>query len=59
MLTSCSDGGSQTKAGDRLLVAPVHRMEDSPEITKHDNTILNTGWYYILETHNGVCLVLK
>lgn len=54
MLTSCSDSGSQTKTSDRLLEYSEHRIEDSPEITKHDNTVLNTGWYFILETDNGV-----
>lgn len=54
MLTSCSDSSSQTKTSDRLLEHSEHRIEDSPENTKHDNTILNTGWYYILETDNGV-----
>ena len=53
ILTSCSESGSQIKSGDRLLEEPEHHIKDSPDITKHDSTILYTGWYYIVDTDNG------
>jgi preprotein translocase subunit SecD len=43
----------QAKVGDRLLEDPEHHIKDSPNITKHDSTILYTGWYYIVDTDNG------
>ena len=51
--TACSDNNSQAKVGDRLPEDPEHHIKDSPTITKHDSTILYTGWYYIVDTDNG------
>jgi hypothetical protein len=53
LLTACSDNNSQAQVGDRLLEDPEHHIKDSPNITKHDSTILYTGWYYIVDTDNG------
>ena len=53
LLTSCSDNNSQAKLGDRLLEDPEHHIKDSPISTKHDSTILYTGWYYIVDNDNG------
>ena len=53
LLTACSDNNSQVKVGDRLLEDPEHHIKDSPNITKHDSTVLYTGWYYIVDTDNG------
>ena len=53
LLTACSGNNSQAKVGDRLLEDPEHHIKDSPNITKHDSTILYTGWYYIVDTDNG------
>jgi hypothetical protein len=52
LLTACSNYNSQTKLGDRHLKDSEHHIKDSPIITWHDSTILNTGWYYILENEN-------
>ena len=30
-----------------------HHITNIAEITKHDSTILYTGWYYVVDTHNG------
>lgn len=48
-----SSDSRQSKLGDRLLEDPEHYIKDSPEITKHDSTILYTGWYYVVDTDNG------
>jgi len=53
MLTACSDNNSQAKIGNRLLEDSEHHIKDVPNITKHDSTILYTGWYYIVDTNNG------
>ncbi len=53
ILTSCSNSDSQTITSDRLLEDPEHHIKDNPDITKHDSTILYTGWYYIVDTDNG------
>lgn len=52
LLISCSDNSSQTKIGNRLLEDPEHHIKDSPGITKHDSTILYTGWYYVIDNDN-------
>ena len=53
LLTACLDNNSQAKVGDRLLEDPEHYIKDSPNITKHDSSILYTGWYYIVDSDNG------
>jgi preprotein translocase subunit SecD len=53
MLTSCLQNGSQTKTGGRLPEDPEHHIKDNSNTTKHDSTILYTGWYYIVDTDNG------
>lgn len=53
LLTACSDSSSKANVGDRLLEDPEHHIKDSPNITKHDSTILYTGWYYIVDTDNS------
>ena len=53
LLTACSDNSSQSNVGDRLLEDPEHHIKDNPEITKHDSTVLYTGWYYVIDTDNG------
>ena len=53
-LTGCADNSSaKQKIGDRLLEDPEHHIKDSPDILKHDSTILYTGWYYVVDTPNG------
>ncbi len=53
-LTGCADNSSANpKIGDRLLEDPEHHIKDSSDILKHDSTILNTGWYYVVDTPNG------
>ena len=54
LLTGCADNSSANqKIGDRLLEDPEHHIKDSPDILKHDSTILYTGWYYVVDTPNG------
>ena len=54
LLTSCAGNGSiNQKNGDRLLEDPEHHIKDSPDILKHDSTILYTGWYYVVDTPNN------
>ena len=54
LLTGCTDNNSaKQKIGDRLLEDPEHHIKDSPDIFKHDSTILYTGWYYVVETPNN------
>jgi len=56
VLTSCGDNNSdrdKQKIGDRLLEDPEHHIKDSPDILKHDSTVLYTGWYYVVDTSNG------
>jgi preprotein translocase subunit SecD len=53
LLTACSDNNSQAQVSDRLLEDPEHNIKDNPNVTKHDSTILYTGWYYIVDTDNG------
>ena len=54
LLTGCSDNNSaKLKVGDRLLEDPEHHIKDSPDILKHDSTILYTGWYYVVDTPNN------
>lgn len=52
LLTSCVDNAKQ-KVGDRLLEDPEHHIKDSPDILKHDSTVLYTGWYYVVDTPNN------
>lgn len=52
--SSCNSSANEHSiAGDRLLADPEHHIKDSPEITRHDSTILYTGWYYIVDIDNG------
>jgi hypothetical protein len=53
MLTSCLHNGSHTKTGGRLPEDAEHHIKDTPNTTKHDSTILYTGWYYTVDTDNG------
>jgi len=54
LLTGCAGTNSaQQKIGDRLLKEPEHHIKDSPDILKHDSTILYTGWYYVVDTPNN------
>lgn len=56
LLTSCTDNSSTGRnkiIGDRLLEDPEHHIKDSPDILKHDSTILYTGWYYVVDSLNG------
>ena len=54
LLTGCTDNNSvKQKIGDRLLEDPEHHIKDSPDILKHDSTILYTGWYYVVDTPNN------
>ena len=56
LLTGCADNNSNERKkdiGDRLLEDPEHHIKDSPDILKHDSTILYTGWYYVVDTSNG------
>jgi len=54
LLTGCSDNSSaKQKIGDRLLEDPENHIKDSPDILKHDSTILYTGWYYVVDTPNS------
>jgi preprotein translocase subunit SecD len=53
LLTGCSDNYSQAKLGDRLVEVSEHHIKNSPNFTKHDSTILFTGWYYIVDNNNG------
>ena len=56
LLTSCGDNKSNEQKqsiGDRLLEDPEHHIKDSPDILKHDSTVLYTGWYYVVDTSNG------
>ena len=53
LMTACPGSGSQAKMGDRLLEDPEHNIKDSPEILKHDSTILYTGWYFVVDIDNG------
>lgn len=51
LLTGCADSNpAQQKIGNRLLEDPEHHIKDSPDILKHDSTILYTGWYYVVDT---------
>lgn len=52
ILGACSSN-SRSKTGDRLLEDPEHEIKDSPDISKHDSTVLYTGWYYLVDTENG------
>ncbi len=52
LLTSCANNAKQ-KVGDRLLEDPEHHIKDSPDILKHDSTILYTGWYFVVDTPNS------
>jgi preprotein translocase subunit SecD len=36
-----------------LLEDPEHHIKDNPTITKHDSSILYTGWYFIMDSENG------
>ena len=58
LLTACTENNSQNKVSVRLLEDPEHHINDSQEITKHDSTILYTGWYYIIDTNNGYKRIL-
>jgi preprotein translocase subunit SecD len=53
-LTSCNDSalGDRQKTGDRLL-EDTEFHNDSPDILKHDSSVLYTGWYYVVDTPNG------
>jgi hypothetical protein len=54
--TSCADNSSterNRKIGNRLLEDPEHYIKDSPDILKHDSTVLYTGWYYVVDSSNG------
>jgi len=53
LLTACLDNNSQAQLGARLHEDHEHHIKDSPNINKHDTTILYTGWYYIVDTDNG------
>ena len=54
VLTGCANNSSaKQKIGDGLLEDPEHHIKDSPDILKHDSTILYTGWYYVVDTPNG------
>ena len=54
LLTGCSDNNfAKLKVGNRLLEDPEHHIKDSPDILKHDSTILYTGWYYVVDTPNN------
>ena len=54
LLTGCANNTSaKQKIGDRLLEDPEHHIKDSPDILKHDSTILHTGWYYVVDTPNN------
>jgi hypothetical protein len=56
LLTSCADNSSterSKKISDRLFEDPEHHIKDSPDILKHDSTILYTGWYYVVDTPNN------
>ena len=54
LMTGCADNtSSKQKIGDRLLEDPEHHIKDSPNILKHDSTILYTGWYYVVDTPNN------
>jgi preprotein translocase subunit SecD len=56
VLTSCADNSlteRKQNSGDRLLEDPEHHIKDSPDILKHDSTILYTGWYYVVDSSNS------
>ncbi len=56
VLTGCKNSNSNQpdqKIGDRLLEDPEHHIKDSPDILKHDSTVLYTGWYYVVDTPNS------
>jgi hypothetical protein len=53
-LISCNSSNKKADSNDRVLLEdPEHQIKDSPKITKHDSTILYTGWYYIVGADNG------
>lgn len=54
LLTGCADNSSaKRKISGRFLEAPEHHIKDTPDILKHNSTILNTGWYYVIDTPNN------
>lgn len=54
LFTGCADKiSTNQKIGDRLLENPERRIKDSPDILKHDSTIMCTGWYYVVDTPNN------
>ncbi|MEQ1732687.1 MAG: hypothetical protein ABL940_03385 [Bacteroidia bacterium] len=54
LLVACSDNNAQIKFDDKLLTDTGHNIkEDSSTIKKHHNTILCTGWYYIVDVESG------
>jgi preprotein translocase subunit SecD len=57
LLTTCTGNSttkSKTKTDDTLREVPEHHVKDNQEISNHDSTILHTGWYYVIDTANGV-----
>lgn len=54
LLTGCAGNNSSTREiGDRVKEGTEYHIKDGLCILKHDDAILPTGWYYVIDTPNG------